>query len=76
MISISIGKARIERTLTDLVKRGYIPGTAYSKRRWIGAGNSVPGIGTDVMVIYDGEKPSKGKIVCRWNARRNNRRSK
>ena len=39
-------------------------GAAYSKRKWIGAGNPVPGIGTAVKVIYDEEKPSKAKIVC------------
>ncbi len=39
-------------------------GAAYSKRKWIGAGNPVPGIGTSVKVIYDEDKPSKAKIVC------------
>ena len=39
-------------------------GAAYSKRKWIGAGNPVPGIGTAVKVIYDEEKPSKAKILC------------
>ena len=38
-------------------------GTEYSKRKWIGAGSPVPGIGATVKVIYDEGKPSKAKLV-------------
>ena len=48
-----------------IIKVSYtVNGTEYSKRKWIGAGSPVPGIGTAVKVIYDEEKPSKAKIIC------------
>ncbi len=39
-------------------------GTEYAKRKWIGAGSPVPGVGTGVKVLYDAENPSKAKIIC------------
>ncbi len=39
-------------------------GAEFTKRKWIGAGSPVPGIGTAVKVIYDQGKPSKAKIIC------------
>ena len=48
-----------------IIKASYtVDGFEYSKRKWVGAGSPVPGIGTGVKVIYDAEKPSKAKIIC------------
>ena len=48
-----------------IIKVSYtVDGFEYSKRKWVGAGSPVPGIGTGVKVIYDAEKPSKAKIIC------------
>ncbi len=48
-----------------IIKVSYtVDGTEYFKRKWLGAGNPVPGVGTDVKVIFDEAKPSQAKIVC------------
>ena len=36
---------------------------AYFKRKWIGAGCSVPTAGSSAGIIYDADKPSKAKIT-------------
>lgn len=40
-----------------------VDGKAYTKRKWINAGNPVPKVGSDVQVMYDSDKPSKAKIL-------------
>ncbi len=48
-----------------IIKAAYtVDGTEYAKRKWIGAGSPVPGVGTGVKVLYDAENPSKAKIIC------------
>lgn len=39
-----------------------VDGKAYTKRKWISAGESVPHVGDNVQVIYNSDKPSKAKI--------------
>lgn len=47
-----------------IIKIGYtVDGKAYTKRKWINAGNPVPKAGSDVQVMYDSDKPSKAKIL-------------
>ena len=38
-------------------------GTEYTKRKWIGALDRAPEVGSRVKVIYDEAKPSKAKIL-------------
>lgn len=38
-------------------------GTEYVKKKWIGAGKPVPGVGMAVKVVYDDNKPSKAKVL-------------
>ena len=56
--------AQIVREKSDWITEHTADGTEFTKRKWIGAGSPVPGIGTAVKVIYDEEKPSKAKIIC------------
>lgn len=47
-----------------IIKIEYIvDGKAYTKRKWINAGNPVPKIGSTVQVMYNSDKPSKAKIL-------------
>lgn len=38
-------------------------GKEYTKRKWISAGNPVPGVGSAVAVLYSENKPSKAKVL-------------
>ena len=40
-----------------------VDGTAYTKRKWINAGDVVPKVGSSVQVLYHSEKPAKAKIL-------------
>ena len=40
-----------------------VEGTEYVKRKWIGAGHSVPSVGSPVKVRYSAENPGKAEIV-------------
>ena len=40
-----------------------VDGTTYTKRKWIGAGNAVPAVGSKLTVLYCSHKPSKAKIL-------------
>ena len=40
-----------------------VDGTTYTKRKWIGAGQAVPAVGSEVTVIYCSGKPGKAKIL-------------
>ena len=40
-----------------------VEGTEYVKRKWIGAGKSVPAVGSPVKVRYSAENPGKAEIV-------------
>ena len=47
-----------------IIKVQYVvDGTAYTKRKWIGAGQAVPAVGSEVTVIYCSGKPGKAKIL-------------
>lgn len=40
-----------------------VDGQTYTKRKWIGAGYPTPSVGRTVTVLYDGNKPSRAKVV-------------
>ena len=40
-----------------------VNGNDYVKRKWIGAGCSVPDVGSSLTVVYCVEKPNKAKIL-------------
>jgi len=40
-----------------------VDGTDYIKRKWIGATQPVPEVGSSVQVMYDSTKPSKAKVL-------------
>lgn len=46
-----------------------VNGKEYMKRKWIGAGEPVPGAGSSVIVLYDENRPSKAKVL--WSANGN-----
>ena len=47
-----------------IIKVQYVvDGTTYTKRKWIGAGQSVPAVGSEVTVLYCSGKPGKAKIL-------------
>lgn len=37
--------------------------TTYIKRKWIGAGNPVPAVGSSLTVLYCADKPGKAKVL-------------
>ena len=40
-----------------------VDGNTYTMRKWIGAGNAVPTVGSEVTVLYCSNKPGKAKIL-------------
>ena len=40
-----------------------VDGKAYTKRKWINAGDPVPKVGSNVQVMYNSDKPSKARIL-------------
>ena len=47
-----------------IVKVQYVvDGTTYTKRKWIGAGQTVPAVGSELTVLYCSNKPGKAKIL-------------
>lgn len=40
-----------------------VDGQTYAKRKWIGAGYPTPSVGSSVTVLYDGNKPSRAKVI-------------
>ena len=51
-------------TFPHIIKVQYVvDGTAYTKRKWIGAGKAVPAVGSQVTVLYRSDKPRKAKIL-------------
>ena len=38
-------------------------GKKYTKRKWIGAGNPVPAVGSTLTVLYSEENPNKAEIL-------------
>ena len=40
-----------------------VDGVAYHKRKWIGAGKSVPAVGSAVRVMYAAENPKRAKVL-------------
>ena len=51
-------------TFPHIIKVQYtVDGTAYTKRKWIGASSRPPMVGETVRVRYHEEKPSKAKVL-------------
>ena len=51
-------------TFPHIIKVQYaVDGNTYTKRKWIGAGKSVPDVGSKLTVIYCSGKPTKAKIL-------------
>lgn len=40
-----------------------VDGQVYTKKKWIGAGGTVPAVGSGVTVSYDENKPSRSKVI-------------
>ena len=50
-------------TFPHIIKVEYVAdGNTYTKRKWIGAGEPVPAVGSEVTVLYCSNKPRKAKI--------------
>ena len=50
-------------TFPHIIKVQYVvDGNTYIKRKWIGAGEAVPAVGSEVTVLYCSNKPSKAKV--------------
>ena len=51
-------------TFPHIIKVQYVVGeVTYVKRKWIGAGKTVPAIGSKLTVCYCSDKPSKAKVL-------------
>ena len=51
-------------TFPYIIKVQYVVDeNTYTKRKWIGAGNAVPAVGSKLTVLYCSTKPSKAKIL-------------
>ena len=51
-------------TFPHIIKVQYVvDGKNYTKRKWIGAGKSVPAVGSNLTVLYCTDKPSEAKIL-------------
>ena len=51
-------------TFPHIIKVQYVAdGKTYTKRKWIGAGKSVPAVGSKLTVLYCSDKPTKAKIL-------------
>ena len=51
-------------TFPHIIKVQYVVGeVTYVKRKWIGAGKTVPAIGSKMTVCYCSDKPSKAKVL-------------
>ena len=51
-------------TFPYIIKVQYtVEGIEYVKRKWIGAGRSVPAVGDLLKVLYSAETPGKAEIV-------------
>ena len=48
----------------DIIKVQYIvDGNTYTRRKWFGAGEFIPIVGSSVTVLYHSDKPGKAKIL-------------
>ena len=51
-------------TFPHIIKVQYtVDGNTYTKRKWLGAGETVPAVGSELTVRYCSNKPSKAKIL-------------
>ncbi len=51
-------------TCPHIVKVQYVVGeNTYTKRKWIGAGQPVPAVGSNLTVRYCSDRPSKAKVL-------------
>ena len=47
-----------------IIKVQYVvDGNTYTKRKWIGAGQAVPAVESEVTVLYCSSKPGKAKVL-------------
>lgn len=47
-----------------VIKVSYIVnGKEYTKRKWLNAGEPVPGVGDVIKVTYDEDKPARAKVL-------------
>ena len=47
-----------------IIKVQYVvDGNTYTRRKWIGAGQAVPAVGSEATVLYCSSKPGKAKIL-------------
>lgn len=51
-------------TFPHIIKVQYVvDGNTYIKKKWIGAGQEVPAVGSELTVHYCSDKPSKAEIL-------------
>ena len=51
-------------TFPHIIKVQYVvDGNTYMKRKWIGAGEAVPAVGSELTVLYCSNKPGKAIIL-------------
>ncbi len=51
-------------TFPHIIKVQYVVGeNTYTKRKWIGAGQPVPTVGSNLTVLYCSDKPNKAKVL-------------
>ena len=51
-------------TFPHIIKVQYVvDGSTYTRRKWIGAGQAVPAVVSEVTVLYCSGKPGKAKIL-------------
>ena len=51
-------------TFPHIIKVQYVvDGTAYTRRKWIGADQPVPSVGSKLTVLYCSHKPNKAKVL-------------
>ncbi len=51
-------------TFPHVIRVQYVvDGNTYFKRKWIGAGESVPEVGSSRTVLYAANKPQKAKVL-------------
>lgn len=51
-------------TFPYIIKVSYtVDENTYTKRKWIGAGKTVPSVGSTLTVIYRSDNPKKAKVI-------------
>ena len=51
-------------TFPHIIKVQYVvEGNTYTKRKWIGAGEAAPAVGSKLTVLYCSDRPRKAKVL-------------